>query len=847
MIGGDFNINLLHLDTREKFQEYFDLFATNNLLPEITLPTRFSKNNATLIDQIFCKFSKHENRNTSGILLKKISDHLPCFTTLNFNNKPIIQPKYIKIREKGQQAMEDFRSEITMNIEKESFNSDMMIDPNINYTILENIIKSAHEKHFPLKEVRFNKYKHKIAPWITYGILNSMKFRDKLYVKWKKSDPSTLNYQLQENSFKSYCSILQKTVRLAKSQYYFNKFQHYKTDMKKTWKQINEIMQKKKKTPDLPKYFLDNNKVITENIDIANCFNNFFSNIGPALANAISSPPNKSFRDYLTPSITSSFNFNMVTEEDTFKVINNLKSKTSTGHDGLSSILLKFIAPQILEVLTMILNQSLSTGIFPDSLKIAKITPIFKKENPHLTDNYRPISLLPSISKVFEKNVYNQIYEYFTENKLLYESQYGFRKFHSTELAALEMSDKITTHLDQGKIPLAIFLDLSKAFDTIDHTILIDKLRYYGLKGNSLNWFKSYLSNRKQYVEYNNSQSSYANVSTGVPQGSILGPLLFIIYMNDIAKVTYKFRFVLYADDTSLVEPIGTFNADYNNCTNVSESINDELNLITDWLSLNKLSLNAKKTKMMIFHHRQRNIENIIPTLYINGSQIERIKEFNFLGTMFDECLNWKSHVQKVSSKVAIVAGTINRLKRFLPTDILKTIYNALIQPHLNFSILLWGKNTKRISKLQKWAVRAITCSKYNAHTDPLFKKLNLLKVDDIYKITAIKFYYKYKKDLLPNYFKNIFTHEFPIHSYETRQRNIPRPDIPKSLLAKSSIRYAIPYLLKNLPSSITDKITTHSIQGLSNYSKKYFLNLYNERCFIEDCYICEINDPNSD
>ena len=224
--------------------------------------------------------------------------------------------------------MEDFRSEITMNIEKESFNSDMMIDPNINYTILENIIKSAHEKHFPLKEVRFNKYKHKIAPWITYGILNSMKFRDKLYVKWKKSDPSTLNYQLQENSFKSYCSILQKTVRLAKSQYYFNKFQHYKTDMKKTWKQINEIMQKKKKTPDLPKYFLDNNKVITENIDIANCFNNFFSNIGPTLANAISSPPNKSFRDYLTPSITSSFNFNMVTEEDTFKVINNSKSKT---------------------------------------------------------------------------------------------------------------------------------------------------------------------------------------------------------------------------------------------------------------------------------------------------------------------------------------------------------------------------------------------------------------------------------------------------------------------------------------------------------------------------------------
>ena len=409
------------------------------------------------------------------------------------------------------------------------------------------------------------------------------------------------------------------------------------------------------------------------------------------------------------------------------------------------------------------------------------------------------------------------------------------------------MSDKITTHLDQGKIPLAIFLDLSKAFDTIDHTILIDKLRHYGLQGNSLNWFKSYLSNRKQYVEYNNSHSSYANVSTGVPQGSILGPLLFIIYMNDIAKVTDKFHFVLYADDTSLVEPIGTFNSNINDRTIVSESINRELRLITDWLSLNKLSLNAKKTKMMIFHHRQRNISNIIPDLYINDSQIERVNEFNFLGTMFDECLTWKSHAQKVASRIAIVAGTISRLKRFLPSAILKTIYNALIQPHLNFSILLWGKNTKRISKLQKWAVRAITCSKYNAHTDPLFKRLKLLKVNDIYKLTALKFYYKFKNGLLPTSFDNIFTHEYPTHSYETRQRNCPRPDTPRTFLAKTTIRYAIPELINELPSCITDKIATHSIQGLSNYSKLYFLNLYKERCFIEDCYICEINDPNPD
>ena len=284
------------------------------------------------------------------------------------------------------------------------------------------------------------------------------------------------------------------------------------------------------------------------------------------------------------------------------------------------------------------------------------------------------------------------MYDYFVENKLLYESQYGFRKLHSTEYAALEFTDKIITNLDQGKLPLAIFLDLSKAFDTIDHSILIHKLHYYGIQGTALNWFKSYLYNRKQYVQFNNCNSSHSAITTGVPQGSILGPLLFIIYMNDISEVTNKFHFTLYADDTSLIEPICTFTTDLKNNSEASNTINQELKLITDWLCLNKLSLNAKKTKMMIFHHRQRNISEIKLNLSINDTPIEQVNEFNFLGLMFDECMTWKSHTQKICSKIAVVNGTLNRLKRFISCDILKTIYNALIQPHLNYGILLWGK-----------------------------------------------------------------------------------------------------------------------------------------------------------
>ena len=233
---------------------------------------------------------------------------------------------------------------------------------------------------------------------------------------------------------------------------------------------------------------------------IADCFNKFFCNIGPSLASSITSPNNKAYTDYMKQNITSSFSFDIVSSEHVFKVIKKLKSKSSYGHDGLSSIQLKYISNEVITVLTHIINQSLCTGIFPDTLKIAKISPIFKKGDPHITDNYRPISLLPIISKVFEKVVFLQLYDYFVKNKLLYESQYGFRKFHSTEFAALEFADKITLHLDQGKLPVAIFLDLSKAFDTIDHSILINKLEYYGVCWMSLYWFKSYLSNRKQYV-----------------------------------------------------------------------------------------------------------------------------------------------------------------------------------------------------------------------------------------------------------------------------------------------------------------------------------------------------------
>ena len=238
---------------------------------------------------------------------------------------------------------------------------------------------------------------------------------------------------------------------------------------------------------------------------------------------------------------------------------------------------------------------------FPDRLKIAKIIPLLKKEDPHKLDDYRPISLLPAFSKIFVKAVFIQLYEYFNKNNLLYKSQYGFRTLHSTELASLEIIDIIGKDLDNEKLPIGVFLDLSKAFDTLDHTILLDKLLYYGIKGTELAWFKSYLTNRTQFVSYNGTNSRTLSITTGVPQGSILGPLLFIIYMNDIHNASSKFHAILFADDTNLTSTLCSFDVNIdNNCNSLqlSTNINKELKNKLIWLEINKCHLMLRKQNL---------------------------------------------------------------------------------------------------------------------------------------------------------------------------------------------------------------------------------------------------------
>ena len=368
--------------------------------------------------------------------------------------------------------------------------------------------------------------------------------------------------------------------------------------------------------------------------------------------------------------------------------------------------------------------------------------------------------MLPAISnlKVFEKAVHAQLSNYFITNDFLFDSQYGFRSHHSTEHAVLELIDQVSLAIDKGCTPLSIFLDLSKAFDTLNHGILLQKLKFYGINGVSLSWFKSYLQNRVHYVELQPSiRSSNISLTTGVPQGSILGPLLYIIYVNDIQHSSEYFKFIIYADDTTLVKPLIQFDKNINHI-----NINTELTNIHEWLSINKLSINTNKTKFMIFHGPRKKIKNDIALVKINDKPIQRVSEINFLGIILSENLSWINHIDKISKTISRNLGIINKLKHFVPLYILKTLYYSLVQSYMLSGILAWGHNTTKVFKLQKKAMRIITNSNYISHTDPIFKDLKILKIEDLYKINILKLYFQVKTpsfNCLPRFFSGLRFH----------------------------------------------------------------------------------------
>ena len=535
VIAGDFNLNLLKINQNELCSDFLDLLMTYGMYPQITLPTRLTDKSVTLIDNLFCNFDKITKRTTAGILLNELSDHQPYFllSYIELIKTPV--PKFIKAFTLNENMVENIKNELLTSDLLNQLDPNLTTNPNETYNIIHEAIETAKHKHMPSKLVKFNKYRHKKSNWITKGLLKSIRFRDNLYKKMKLTDPISRDYEVMRINLKTYNRILKASLRAAKQHYFAFTFAKYKSDIKNTWKTINEALSgnRPSEKQSLPISLTIENTEITKDLDIANQFNTFFINIGANLAKNIEYQGIKNHNHYLTETYNNAFEFTEIDDMTVKKVIDSLQAKNSSGFDGYSTKFLKYITPAIIKPLTLLTQQVLTTGIFPDKLKLAKVIPIYKKGEQALINNYRPISLLPVISKVLEKILANQISSFFERNELFSINQYGFRAAHCTEHAAIELTDRIITKMDNNEIPIGIFLDLSKAFDTINHKILLSKLKYYGISGVPLQLLDNYLTNRSQYVVIKNIKSNTLQITTGVPQGSILGPLLFLIYIND--------------------------------------------------------------------------------------------------------------------------------------------------------------------------------------------------------------------------------------------------------------------------------------------------------------------------
>ena len=585
ILCGDFNINLMNNSSHKQTQDFCDTLNGSGLFPLISLPTRVTLNSSTLIDNIFTNLN---DKNRNGVFIDDtVSDHLPIFTCLQTDcDKVSSGPRKILSRRFSKQSYKQFNNDLN------SLNWDNLYhERNVNsaYDLFITSIKNLFEKNFPLKPVKV-RYKTNPKPWLTKGLLKCCRRKNKLYKRFIK-EKSVAN----EQKYKQYKNKLTKILRFSEKKYYTDKLRAHSDNMKETWKILNEIVKRKNAVTNLNETFISKTGAkITNKHEVANGFNDFFVNVGPKLADNIKideTDPN--IFEYMGNPISKTMFLKPVVEQEVLGIVNTCKNKTSLDCENLSMYTIKNIIPSIVKPFTYICNLSFLTGIFPDKLKNAKVIPLFKAGEKNLFTNYRPVSLLPQFSKILEKLFCKRLVDFIENNAILSKSQYGFRQKHSTSFAIMELVEEITSATDSKKSTIGVFIDLKKAFDTINHSILLKKLNHYGIRGISNDWLNSYMRDRHQFVNYNDVNSEMLKIVCGVPQGSILGPILFILYINDLCKVSEILKFVLFADDTNLF-------ASGTDLKQLCDVINEELIKINVWFRVNKLSLNVSKTNFMI-------------------------------------------------------------------------------------------------------------------------------------------------------------------------------------------------------------------------------------------------------
>lgn len=593
------------------------------------------------------------------------------------------------------------------------------------------------------------------------------------------------NPKLKE-AFKTYHEHYKDLLTQTRSNYVANKLQNSHNVTAGVWAVINSFRTCSDKS--CRDFIINHNGIfIKDQLKIANIFNEYFSSVGESINDKHKNlqycfkgnPSEHSI--YLAPTNC----------EEIKNIISSLKPSSSAGHDGVNVNVLKACSQNISVSLSVAVNNIIESGTFPDRLKIAQVTPIFKKGDKNKIENCRPISILPVFSKIVEKVIYNRIINFLNKHNLMFENQNGFLKGKSTSTAAAQLIEEVLSGIEIKEHIAGVYLDLEKAFDCVNVDILLVKLWNIGIRGTAYDLIKSYMSNRKQFVllktESGVYKSNITHIKYGVPQCSVLGPLLFLIYVNDIKYCRLNLKIVLYADDTSIVCKKESCNELETQCNNVTKEI-------VQYFNESHLNVSTSKTCLMEFNKSSLNDEI---KLYIGNELVKTESSVKFLGLIIQNNLKWDKHVDSLATKLSKNIFAINTISKYCKdTKVLKTAYHALFSSHLDYGIEIWGATTKanldKLLTLQKRAVRIICGAKHRESCRNLFPKTGVLTVVNMYIMKAILLV----KRLHPNTYLDF-------HQYNTRNKEKFYISSHRTTLYKKGPQCAGIKLANALPSAV--------------------------------------------
>ena len=690
-------------------------------------------------------------------------------------------------------------------------------DVNTAYDNFINIVTTAYEKSFPL--VRLSRKRSKDKAWITSALKKSSKTKNNLYKKW-----ITTRNKEDEILYKEYRAVYRKVALEAESLYYQQLFDCRNNNLKQLWNNLNSICSFKNKACKTNiNELIANGVKLTDPADISNGFNDYFSSIGDRLVKELEMNNqgigHNDFSKYCNKPIKNSMFLAPVTNEEIQQLIKNLRNGKSPGPDNIGPGLVKEASSVLCEPLLYIYNLSFSSGIVPSRLKVAKVIPIHKNGDKNIAGNYRPISLLSIFDKLLERIMYHRLYSYLQKHSILYRYQFGFRHNHSTSLALIEVVDNILQHLDNNEKIIGLYLDLQKAFDTVNHNILLNKLSNYGVRGLAHQWFKSYLHDRKQYTCINNANSRLANITCGVPQGSVLGPLLFLIYINDIGNAVPEETVKLFADDTNLFVAGKTIAL-------ANEKANQSITLLNQWFLANKLSLNTNKTCYMVFP------PDIAHSVHVelNGNDLLCVHNFKYLGVVIDDELKWTDHIMHVYKKLLKFTGIFYKLRDKLPPAVLKNMYYAFVHSHVLYAVEIYANTCPtyldKLVKLNNKILRIIQNKPFRSHVADLYIQYKTLPIPLLHEQQLLLFVYKVLNCpyVLPEVFTGYFDFNNILHSHNTRSSKNIHMYRANSTFGQRSLKYKAANLWNELPLEVKEQRYS-SVGRLKLILTSYLLN----------------------